>query len=142
MDSKQPVQNVDKTILESEDVCQEVHSHKNLHQIFKILWGPSSVLKDMAPRGSFNDLVFRLVFFHQSMRGLSKFGKQMMILDDDELFMYCDPLLLKYMLIMQSADSSSYLFMNKAEEAKLNTLAFEVVNLEMHQIWMRHYHID
>ena len=71
------------------------------------------------------------------MRGLTKFGKQMMIMNDRELFMYSDPLLLKYMHIMQSADSSSYLFMNKSAEAQLNTLAFEVANFEMYEIWMR-----
>ena len=91
----------------------------------------------MAPRGSFVDIVFRLVFFHQSMRGLTKFGKQMMICNDRELFLYTDPLLLKYMHVMQSSDSSSYLYMSAAQEARDNNLAFEVVNYQMHEIWQK-----
>jgi len=44
-------------------VCTVMHSHQNLDAIFDLLWS------DLAPRGSFVDLVLRIVMFHQSVEG-------------------------------------------------------------------------
>jgi hypothetical protein len=50
--------------------CPHIQSYHNLPQIFGVLWySKTPILK----RGSFCDLVFRLVFFHQSLCGLSHF---------------------------------------------------------------------
>ena len=40
-------------------VCTVMHSHHNLPEIFWYIWR-----KNIMPRGSFCDLVFRLVIFH------------------------------------------------------------------------------
>ena len=61
----------------------------------------------MAPRGSFIEIVFRLVFFHQSICGIDRFPPQS-ALNDDEKYLYFDPILYKYMGIMMYNDSSSY----------------------------------
>ena len=100
-----------------------------------MLWNESGVLSKMAPRGSFVDMVFRLVFFHQSMRGLTKFGGQMVELSDRDIFLYCDPKLLKLMHVMQSTDSSSYVFITNQTGADENTLLFEQANFNMLKIW-------
>ena len=58
------------------------------------------------------DLVFRLVFFHQSLRGVAKYPA-FKELSSTEKLMYCDPLMYKYMSILMMADSSSYTFLGK-----------------------------
>ena len=63
----------------------------------------------MAPRGSFVDLVFRLVIFHQSLIGHKNYPP-MVGLTEEERFLYCDPKLFKYMVILMISDSSSYTF--------------------------------
>ena len=72
-DSRDPVQKVWKDVDPEDNLCQHVHSHKNLLEIFKILWNPKSALFNMAPRGSFADHIFRIVFFHQSLPGVKAF---------------------------------------------------------------------
>lgn len=62
-----------------------MHSHHNLEEIFYYLWD----LK-LAPRGSFIDLVFRMVMFHQSLDGVAAYPP-MMKLDENERAIYCDP---------------------------------------------------
>jgi hypothetical protein len=47
--------------------CKEVHSHHLLQEIFQLFW------TKIAPRGSFADLVLRLVMFHQSCKGVEKY---------------------------------------------------------------------
>ena len=61
-DSKKPIKDFDDP-----EYCLDVHSHHLLPQLFKIFW------EHVAPRGSFVDLVFRLVIFHQSLQGVPKF---------------------------------------------------------------------
>lgn len=56
----------------SKDLCNEVHCHKKLHEIFHIMW-ESELAPMLGGRGGFVDLVFRLVFFHQSIKGLDKY---------------------------------------------------------------------
>jgi len=52
-----------------ENLCNEVHCHKKLHEIFHIMW-ESELAPILGGRGGFVDLVFRLVLFHQSIKGL------------------------------------------------------------------------
>ena len=56
-----PDEYVKKRFEPGEKFCTEVHSHEYLDEIFDTLWDEKCpVLK----RGSFCDLVFRLIFFH------------------------------------------------------------------------------
>lgn len=52
---------------EDPELCPVVHCHHHLEKMFDLLW------KNIAPRGSFVDLVFRLVAFHQSLQGVPAF---------------------------------------------------------------------
>jgi hypothetical protein len=54
------------TEAKSNKICNEIHNHKQLDNIFKTLW--SSCFQ----RGLFSDLVFRLTFFHQSLHGIAE----------------------------------------------------------------------
>ena len=97
-----------------------MHSHHKLDQIFFILWNEKSELSHIAPRGSFVDLLFRMVFFHQSLAAAVKWPPSLQ-LTDDETFMYCDPLLLKQMLVLMINDSSSYHYIDDQELVNENT---------------------
>jgi hypothetical protein len=44
-------------------VCTVMHAHNNLSEIFHYLW------TSLTTRGSFIDLVIRIVMFHQSVEG-------------------------------------------------------------------------
>ena len=59
----------------------------------------------------------------------------MINLTNDEIFRYCDPLLLKYMLTMMINDSSSYLFINNDELDKINNLEFRKTNQKSVYLW-------
>ena len=120
-ESVQPVQNVDKRVDPNDKyTCQEVHSHHHLQEIFTIFW------RDIAKRGSFVDINFRIVMFHQTVDTVSKWGGNMVSFSDDfEYFKFCDPLLLKYMYVMQSSDSSSYVFWNNQKQADANDILFQ-----------------
>lgn len=61
-----------------------MHSHHNLKEIFFLLWD-----QRLAPRGSFIDLVFRLVMFHQSLDGCPMWPP-MFSLSEAERDTYCD----------------------------------------------------
>ncbi len=60
-----------------------MHSHKYLSDIFLLFW------THLAPRGSFVDLVFRLVFFHQSLIGLKEIPAVVEMTQEERLI-YCD----------------------------------------------------
>ena len=64
-ESTQPIQNVYSNINADDHVSQQAKSHHNLEQIFNSLWGNGQQI-GIVKRGSFEDIVFRLVFFHQS----------------------------------------------------------------------------
>lgn len=106
-----------------ENVCQEINSHKNLDEIFNILWSAESPLKDMVPRGSFSDLVFRLVLFHQSLEGISRYPN-MVNLTEQEQEKFCDPKFYKLMLVLMINDSSSYTFIGRTDEDVANEKEF------------------
>ena len=112
----------------------EVHSHEHLQEIFTLLWSPEFSLHKIMPRGGFADLVFRMVIFHQSMSGL-KVHPPMVELSETEKFYYSDPLLLKYMLIMMIADSSSYTFLYLKEADAANNREFRENNKAMRDRW-------
>ena len=63
--SQRPIQEVRASVLPQENVCQFVHSHKHLPKIMAIMWS----MKQTA-RGTFMDLLFRLILLHQSLYGL------------------------------------------------------------------------
>lgn len=62
-----PKETADYFIKEGSKYCLYVHSHHRLAEIFVRLW------EHLAPRGSFLDLLFRLIFFHQSLLGAKDF---------------------------------------------------------------------
>ena len=55
------------------------------------------------------DLIFRLIFFHQSLIGANDFPP-MIQLTKEERLIYCDDLFFKLMRILMIADSCSYMF--------------------------------
>lgn len=89
--------------------CKDMHSHHNLQQIFKLLWGDSPI-SHIAPRGSFVDLVFRIVMFHQSLLGVPIF-RPVTALNQEHQYLYLDPILYRLMLVMVICDSKSYTFL-------------------------------
>ena len=82
-----------------------MHSHEHLEEIFETLWN-GGVLK----RGSFCDHVFRLIFFHQSLCGLTQ-HPAMVETTKDERKLFCDPEFLQLALVLMSNDSASYTFL-------------------------------
>lgn len=80
-----------------------MHSHHNLGDIFILLWSR------FAKRGSFVDLIFRLVFFHQSLCGLKDIPS-MVEMDCEQRLIYCDEKFFKLMKILMKNDSLSYMF--------------------------------
>ena len=83
-------------------VCTQMLSHHNLTEIFKYAWELG-----VCPRGSFEDLVFRLILFNQSMEGL-QFGQQLKFLSADERYKYCDPQFFNLVKILLLAQINSY----------------------------------
>ena len=70
MASKQPVQVVWPEVRPDDNLCQHVHSHEHLYEIFRLMYNPKgNLIKVGMGRGSFVDLVFRLILFHQSLPG-------------------------------------------------------------------------
>lgn len=79
-----------------------MHSHHNLREIFFHMWNCG-----LAPRGTFIDLVFRLVLFHQSIEGCSKWPP-MFELSVTEQANYCDLHFYRLMKVVMICDSESY----------------------------------
>ena len=82
-----------------------MQSHHNLSFIFYLLWD-----KQLAPRGSFTDLVFRLVLFHRSLDGIDS-SQNMVNLTNNERMNYCDVQMFKLINVLMIADSQSYIFL-------------------------------
>lgn len=87
--------------------CTIMHSHHNLSEIFYLLWG-----QRVCKQGTFGDLVFRLVMFHQSVEGLAEYPP-MVGLDERERYKYCDLQLFKMLNVLMIADSKSYTVLSK-----------------------------
>ena len=92
-------------------VCTQMHSHHNLSEIFHYLWVKDKQGNVLMKRGSFHDLVFRIVMYHQSVEGCSEWP-HMYVLSEHERHMFCDPPLFKVLKLLMIADSSSYNFMS------------------------------
>ena len=54
-----------------------MHSHHNIPQIFHYLWS------ELVERGSFVDLVFRCVMFHQSLDGVAMFPPMVALTENE-----------------------------------------------------------
>ena len=131
------MQNVDKSIKPDADVCQEVHSHHNLLEIFTLLWSSDSPIAHIAPRGSFVDMVFRIILFHQSFLGMTKY-RPIVELTDREKFLYSDPSHYRYQLVMMINDASSYSFLYPDEDAKKTEEFKKNIDIQIDE-WMTEY---
>lgn len=106
-----------------------MHSHHRLADIFVALW------KHITPRGSFVDLVFRLVFFHQSLCGGKDFPP-IVSLSQEERLIYCDEELFTLMRPLMVCDSSSYMFVMDIESRMDRCIEeFEESSLKMKGDW-------
>ena len=83
-------------------LCTVVQSHHNLREIFYYMWE-----QNVCPRGSFQDHVFRLVLFHQSLPGIARFPPAV-ALSQQERLSFCDIEFYKLMRLVMVADSGSY----------------------------------
>ena len=106
-----------KGLKHGQPVCTVVHSHHNLTEIFYYLWH----LK-ICPKNSFQDLVFRLVLFHQSLPGLEKYPP-MVQLAKNERVRFCNLKFYSLMKLVMIADSGSYMLFNP-EGYERNTKEF------------------
>eukprot|EP00347_Sterkiella_histriomuscorum_P012199 403369515 len=103
-ESKQPIYNNWRQNMDpKKSYCLDMHGHHLLSEIFTLLW------RDFAPRGSFVDLIFRLVFFHQSLPGLIEIPP-MVQMSPEERLIYCDTQFFKLIKILMKNDSLSYMF--------------------------------
>ena len=82
-----------------------MHSHEHLDLLFDTLWKGNVLI-----RGSFSDHVFRLIFFHQSLCGLSKWPA-LVETNEDERLKFCDSEFLQMAYVIMSNDSASYTFL-------------------------------
>ena len=73
--------------------------------IFHILWD-----QGLLRRGSFEDLVFRLVLFHRSLEG-SSLNQNLVNLNKMERINYCDEQLFDLIKILMIADNQAYLLL-------------------------------
>eukprot|EP00347_Sterkiella_histriomuscorum_P015794 403355658 len=96
-------------------LCDEMHSHKYLSDIFLLFW------ETIAERGSFIDLVFRLVFFHQSLIGINDIPA-VVELSQEERLIYCDEYFLTIMKILMVNDSLSYMYVCDFDQKKCKCL--------------------
>jgi hypothetical protein len=69
---------------------------------------------EQAERGSFIDMIFRLIMFHQSLHLLINWP-DIVLLSLDEQFRYCDPWLYKLFAVLGNSDSASYFFFNEPQ---------------------------
>ena len=75
-----------------------------MKKIFEIFWANFE-------RGGFEDLIFRLILFHQSLPGIVKIPPISPLLMKD-IKLYCDIEMLKLMVIFMKYDSWSYRFIS------------------------------
>ncbi len=84
-----------------------MHSYHLLDQIFnQLLW------KYFCPRGSFVDLIFRMVAFHQSLLGCDDYPNMIDLIKEDRI-RFCkdeDGKFYRLMKLMMLSDTMSYRF--------------------------------
>ncbi|CDW77546.1 leucine rich repeat family protein [Stylonychia lemnae] len=92
--------------------CQEMHSHQYLSDIFLLIW------QKISKRGTFVDMVFRLVFFHQSLIGIKAIPAAVPLTQEERLI-YCDEHFFKLIKLLMINDSVSYMYVMDFDD-KLN----------------------
>ena len=92
-------------------LCTQMHSHHNLPEIFYLAWQEGAM-----PRGSFTDVIFRLIAFHQSLAVLAE-SPPRKCLSTAESNRYCEPEFMKLYAVLVIADSTSYSTFNPPEAA-------------------------
>lgn len=80
-----------------------MQSHHKLDEMFTLLY-------TLITKGSFVDLVFRLVLFHQSFAGCEDFPNMVNLTKEERLRHCGDPLFYKLLRFVMTADSCSYIF--------------------------------
>lgn len=110
-----------------------MHSHHNLSEIFYYLWGTEH--GHLCRRGGFHDLVFRIVMYHQSLEGCSKWP-HMFVFSTEERDVFCDPPLFKLIKLLMVADSGSYNFFQNKELQDDARAEFIANNDRMCQEWV------
>ena len=111
-------------------VCTQMHSHNNLPEIFYYLWH-----KGIMKRGSFHDLVFRLVMYHQSLDGCSEWP-HIFTFTASERDQFCDQTLFRLIKLLMIADSSSYNFLSDLEFQNRTRNDFIANNDRMSNEWI------
>ena len=86
-----------------------MNSHHNLDQIFHLLWNEGAL-----PRGDFAELVFRMVLFHHSLKGVIE-KPVMVALNGLERYKFCDPEFFRLMKVFMIADGEVYTFFDEKE---------------------------
>ena len=97
-----------------------MHSHEYLDDIFNVLWDQQN---PVVIRGGFCDLVFRLVFFHQSLIGVEQWPP-MVCTTVTERLKFCDEHFLRLALVLMRNDSASYTFLKYQESRPRNDVLF------------------
>jgi hypothetical protein len=108
-----------------------MHSHHNLREIFYYMWDCK-----LAPRGTFVDMVFRLVMFHQSIEGCPKWPP-MSELSASEQAMYCDLRFYALMKVVMICDSESYSCCGNQVTMMKQRIEFCEANDRMQARWSR-----
>jgi hypothetical protein len=87
---RESVQPIEKERMPTDPQMMTImQSHHNLDQIFALLWGDANSA-GIIERNGFVCLIFRLVFFHQSIFGTCCF-QHMYCLSEKEQLRFCDP---------------------------------------------------
>ena len=106
-----------------------MHDHYYLSDIFTHFW------THICDRGSFVDLVFRLVMFHQSLPGVNAFPA-LVLLTKEERLIYCDEHLYRLMRILMINDSCSYLYVyNPDKNMETNNEEFKANSIFLIEEW-------
>ena len=124
-----------KTFQHGQPVCTVMHSHHNLVEIFYYLWLKDKDGNRLFSRGGFHDLVFRLVMYHQSIDGCSKWP-HMFTFSTEERDRFCDPTLFKLIKPLMIADSSSYNFLANEDFQIKTRQEFIASNDRIHAEWL------
>ena len=128
-----PEEYVKKRFQPGEKFCTEIHSHEFLDEIFATLWDEENPI---LVRGGFCDLVFRLIFFHQSLHGVDKWPPMVMT-TAEERFKFCDPEFFALAVIIMANDSGSYTFLKDRELKQQADQEFIENNSKMVEEWRK-----
>ena len=103
LESRQPLPKIMlEDISPGTAVCTQMHSHHNLDMIFLNLWR-----QRLATRGSFLDLVFRIILFHRSLEG-NDLSLNTVDLSREERKQFCDDKLFELIKLPMIAVNQAY----------------------------------